>query len=98
MPANTLKVDRATRFGNPFLPSQYGRDPAIALFRAWITGQDDPVSVPRDVRQRLSKRRRQILEAVPSLRGKNLACWCPLPRAGEMDQCHAAVLLELANR
>ena len=31
------------------------------------------------------------------LRGKNLACWCPLPEPGERDQCHAAVLLELAN-
>lgn len=27
------------------------------------------------------------------LRGKNLACWCPLDRA-----CHADVLLELANK
>ena len=32
------------------------------------------------------------------LRGKNLACWCHLPAAGEPDICHAAVLLELANR
>ena len=31
------------------------------------------------------------------LRGKNLACWCPLPKADEPDYCHAAVLLELAN-
>ena len=28
------------------------------------------------------------------LRGKNLACWCPL---GEGVHCHADVLLELAN-
>lgn len=28
-----------------------------------------------------------------SLRGKNLACWCPLDQP-----CHADVLLELANR
>ncbi|MDE2106629.1 MAG: DUF4326 domain-containing protein [Patescibacteria group bacterium] len=31
------------------------------------------------------------------LRGKNLACWCPLPKAGEVDWCHAAVLLREAN-
>ena len=31
------------------------------------------------------------------LRGKNLACWCPLPKPGEPDVCHAAVLLEIAN-
>lgn len=31
------------------------------------------------------------------LRGKNLACWCKLPKPGEPDICHAAVLLEIAN-
>ena len=30
---------------------------------------------------------------VQELRGKNLACWCPLDKP-----CHADVLLELANR
>jgi hypothetical protein len=32
-------------------------------------------------------------EAVESLRGRDLACWCPLDQP-----CHADVLLELANR
>jgi len=32
------------------------------------------------------------------LRGHDLACWCPLPARGEPDHCHAAVLLDLANR
>ena len=31
------------------------------------------------------------------LTGRDLACWCPLPPTGEPDQCHAAVLLEIAN-
>jgi len=30
---------------------------------------------------------------IATLRGKNLACWCPLDHP-----CHADVLLELANR
>ena len=38
--------------------------------------------------------RRQFLH---ELRGKNLACTCPLPKPGEPDHCHAAVLLELSN-
>ena len=29
------------------------------------------------------------------LRGKNLACFCALPKPGEPDHCHAACLLEL---
>jgi len=97
MPTNTVKVDRATRFGNPFLQSQYGRDRAMAMFRAWIMGSGCPVSMPQDACIGLSRRRRELMRALPSLRGKNLACWCPLPEAGEPDQCHAAVLLELAN-
>ncbi len=31
------------------------------------------------------------------LKGKNLACWCPLPPKGADDVCHAAVLLRIAN-
>ena len=31
------------------------------------------------------------------LRGKDLACWCPLPAEGEPDICHAAELLRIAN-
>lgn len=32
------------------------------------------------------------------LAGKDLACWRPLPRSGEPDICHAAVLLVIANQ
>lgn len=32
------------------------------------------------------------------LRGKNLACWCPLIINGCHNPCHADVLLELANK
>jgi Domain of unknown function (DUF4326) len=31
------------------------------------------------------------------LAGRDLACWCPLPAAGEPDLCHAAALLVIAN-
>lgn len=30
------------------------------------------------------------------LRGRDLACWCPLPAEGEEDRCHGAVLLRIA--
>ena len=39
-----------------------------------------------------------IISRLPESRGKNLACWCPLPKPGEPDWCHAAVLLEIANK
>ncbi len=31
------------------------------------------------------------------LRGKDLACWCPLTMKGKPFLCHADVLLEVAN-
>lgn len=37
------------------------------------------------------------LQMLPSIRNHNLACFCPLPAAGEPDHCHAAVLLEIAR-
>ena len=37
------------------------------------------------------------LSRIKGLRGKNLACLCHLPVPGELDICHAAVLLEIAN-
>jgi Domain of unknown function (DUF4326) len=92
MPANTVKVDRTTLFGNPFSVKEYGHDRAVALHRGWLTGKSKRLS------KELGQRRKAVLEALPELRGRNLACWCPLPERGEPDNCHAALLLELANR
>jgi hypothetical protein len=40
----------------------------------------------------------QLVDAARAeLRGKNLACWCKLPAPYEDDECHAAVLLKIAN-
>ena len=33
-----------------------------------------------------------VLETLPALRRKNLACWSPLPEYGERDNCHVAHL------
>lgn len=93
MPPNTVKVDRATKWGNPF---KVGRHPTYG----WCvqgrgefvlaTSQDDAL------RRCLVMYREHVLrhwrEQLPELRDMNLACWCELGK-----QCHADVLLELAN-
>src|SRR5262249_19560563 len=94
MPANTVKVDRTTRFGNPFSIEDYGRERAVALHRAWITGEGGNPPIPSKLLRDLEARRMEVISALPSLRGKNLACWCPLPEPGKPDICHAALLLE----
>jgi len=87
MPPNAVKVDRATRFGNPFRIGEQG-DAAecVALFRHWLEcGPGE--------RSDLAARRLRILADLHLLRGKHLACWCKPDAA-----CHADVLLDLANR
>lgn len=84
MPAGTVKVDRSTKWGNPYTikgareAGYKGTDAEIAAmcvseFRTWLRGW-------------------QLDELKASLRGKNLGCWC---KVGE--PCHADVLLEVAN-
>jgi len=97
MPANTVKVDRTTLFGNPFRVQDHGHDRAIAHHRAWILGEPLGAPVPATMKKALARRRTEVLQALPTLRSKNLACWCPLPKDGEPDSCHAAILLQLAN-
>lgn len=61
------------------------RPVAVAAFRAWLPSQVGRSGFA------LTE------EARAELRGKNLACWCPLPADGEPDICHAAVLLAISN-
>jgi len=79
MPANTVKVDRSTRWGNPFrITSRRNSAESVAEFEQWVTR--DPAG------KRLAR------EAAVVLKGKNLACWCPLD-----GPCHADILLRFAN-
>ncbi len=94
LPPDTVSVARPGRWGNPFsvLPDVAPGSPvgqryiavpsvahAVAAFRRWVL--EDPAG------QQLAQ------DAKLALRGKNLACWCPLD-----GPCHAEVLLDVANR
>ena len=46
----------------------------------------------RDIAGLSNADRAFFMDEVAKLRGKNLACWCPLDQS-----CHADVLIELAN-
>jgi hypothetical protein len=105
MPSNTVSVVRPGRWGNPFIASQVGMPAAVNAFREVMTGSWNPrvLSHLTDCGYEQAYRAREIwLERLkwhsPSdgakceLRGRNLACWCPLHQL-----CHADVLLEIAN-
>ena len=74
----------------------YGREEAVQMHRAWLTGKmTDEVIEARYlplVAKHLISRRHHVLDALSELRGMNLACWCPPSEA-----CHADLLLQLAN-
>lgn len=86
MPPNTVKVDRTTKWGNPFrVDDNWNAAGVVAAFRLWLLLSPNFSTPWPDRRQRL-------LDRLSELRGKNLACWCPTGQP-----CHADVLLELAN-
>ena len=88
MPANTVKIDRATRWGNPFVIGEDGtREECIDKYRRFVAG--DAKTTRKDV----LASREHLAAHIRDLKRKNLACWCPLD-----GPCHADVLLELANR
>lgn len=70
MPANTVKVTRPGKWGNPFTSANSGAVPPAIRFACEVA---------------------PLMDLTP-LRGKSLACWCRLDQ-----ECHADVLLELAN-
>ncbi|MFC7608185.1 DUF4326 domain-containing protein [Teichococcus aestuarii] len=102
MPPNTVRVCRPSVFGNPWRVSdilaadrdegrptsqQHAQAAAVESYRAWLAGDDFSDRYPA-----FTGDREVVLRALPSLRGRNLACWCH-----PASPCHAEVLLELAN-
>ena len=81
MPRNAVYVGRGTKWGPPWVRAHFwwATDPARASVEAY--------------REYIVRRMLRDPGVLASLRGKHLACWCPLDQP-----CHAEVLLELANR
>jgi len=88
MPENTVYVGRGTIFGNPFKVTYFrSYEEAVALYTGLLLGKFDKLKLkfPTDCKKK-------ILANLHKLKGKNLACWCPLDKP-----CHADVLIEMAN-
>jgi hypothetical protein len=102
MPEEAKYVGHPTVFANPWRPaavrawlhsvgiedtfSDLERQAnCVRQYRNWVC---DGIPSTADLRPL----RAGLLSALPTLRGKNLACWCALDQP-----CHADVLLEIAN-
>jgi hypothetical protein len=103
MPENTVSVCLPGKWGNPFkiggwfmMGDPIGGRPPMIWCEAFEGYQDERFTKIESAAQSVEWYAR-LLEKHPrkdigELRGKNLACFCPLDQP-----CHADVLLELAN-
>jgi len=96
MPENTVYVGRGSKWGNEFVVGKhYARknmEPGGGEKTGFVQDREHAVQL---FRRFLNLETR--IAAKIDIKGKDLACWCPLPKDGEPDHCHAAVLLKLAN-
>lgn len=90
MPPNTVKVDRSTKFGNPFVVGVHGTNAyCVRLYEILMSGH---LCLSTDNQHEQTRSHKFVSRNHHVLRGKNLACWC---RIG--TPCHADVLLKIAN-
>lgn len=96
MPPNTVYVGRPTIWGNPY-SAKINPETAVKRYRSLLTDRPSRrrhlllLILPNNA-GRGEGHIAEMKARLPELRGKNLACWCPLDQP-----CHADVLLELAN-
>lgn len=96
MPPNTVKVDRSACWGNPY---RVGEPVDMSIARQWgfhMRQSDYVAPTAEDAVRKFAALLAFDGAAMDmirrELRGKHLACWCPLD-----GPCHADVLLQLAN-
>jgi hypothetical protein len=85
LPEGVVCVTRPGRWGNPY-QTAYDFRMVLELI---LDGRYTASSLEKPVLAHMKR----IADNLEELRGKDLACWCGLEH-----QCHADVLLELANR
>lgn len=96
MPPNTVAVTRGTIWGNPFSVAPGVRPGStVGGARGYIAVPtvDDAVACFAEMLACDGPAADALRSRLPELRGKDLACWCPLDQP-----CHADVLLRLANQ
>jgi len=92
-----------TDIAEMYLALEVTAQDAAEQFAAWI-GNRYAIAVDmkpygltredyRSLSDQLVRLRARIFDGLPELRGRDLACWCPLDQP-----CHADTLLEIANR
>jgi hypothetical protein len=102
MPEGAIYVGLGSNWGNPYTIGDYldkgpyagttvtDNEHAVRLYREWAIEAIKGRALPRADGH--TPTLYEVHSSLMKLRGKDLACWCPLDKP-----CHADVLLELAN-
>lgn len=94
LPMGAVVVSRPSKWGNPFQVGVDGtREECVKLYQALLRGYICLTKSPTVQQQEAV--RDHVAAHIGELKGKALACWCPL--SGDYWSCHANVLLDLAN-
>jgi len=100
MPENTVYVGRPSKWGNPYRIGENYTDDVFEdgkLVEILSWDSIDAKTAAQFFEEAITKKypavKIMVSEIVAELRGKDLACWCPLDKP-----CHADVLLRLANK
>lgn len=88
MPMDTVVVTRGTKWGNPCIVNPRAGYGTGSKHAPNVPTAEEAVAFYREYLKECP----DLLSALTELRGKHLACFCPLDQP-----CHADVLLELAN-
>lgn len=96
-PEGAVVVARPSKWGNPITTENTigceTKHDAAEMYRALMEyGETVPFPRPGQSAQ-LDAHREWVLASAHELRGRDLACWCPIDQP-----CHADVLLEIANQ
>lgn len=91
IPENTIYVGRGSIWGNPFRVNQLNpsKQNKEGGYNQIFTLNNEEACIHYERFLSLELR----IKAKESLKGKNLACWCPLNKP-----CHADILLKIANQ
>lgn len=100
MPDGAVYVGRPTTWGNPYKVKKscdgyrwYVSGPPPHVYQKFVSRESANKYAKDMYRAYLAQLPNYMSMQIKELRGKDLACWCPLDQP-----CHADVLLELANK
>lgn len=96
MPENTVSVTRPGKWGNPYHVVHCGENSFGVIYKNGTLELMIAWAIPEEMALKLAIQKYEEgvnnEEVQKRLKGKNLACFCPLDKP-----CHADILLKLAN-